>query len=142
MKKSKTQQIKTELIGITNSNYEKEKRKRKAAAYSAYCNAKYKRKVASTMIVTILICCFLLFEFYIAGKADTEVLEAEEKIRTETRTESAVLIGFDNGTGDMILQTEDGHQWKISDPPEVCYSITFDTKGTADIEDDEIIGLE
>ena len=57
-----------------------------------------------------------------------------------TRTEEGILVGMENGN--YILQTEDGHLWEISDAPEVFYKVTFDTNGTDDVKDDEIVGLE
>lgn len=139
----------TTLIGITNSHAETLKQQRKAM----HNLRKQKRKNVATIITTILVCGFFIVALYITGKNDMEVIRAENgELRTEvaestmkptqTRTMSAVLVDFDDETGDAILQTEDGELWAIIDPPEVCYEVTFDTKGTEDLEDDIIIKLK
>lgn len=137
----------TTLVGITNSHAESIKQQRKAKQYLKKC----KIKNIITIVTTILVCGYFIMALYITGKNDMEVIRAENgelrpEVTTEntinTRTMSAVLIDFDNENGDAIIQTEDGELWAIIDAPEVVYSVTFDTNGTIDIEDDEIIGLD
>ena len=128
--------IKLDLMALANAHTATQKQQRKAEVYSAHCNKV--RKIQSILKTIGGIVAFTLF-FLAAGfigKLDCEAKEAT------TRTVSAVLVDIDDETGGYILQTEDGHQWRIIDPPEVLYSVTFDTKGTVSVEDDEIIGLE
>ena len=131
--------IKLDLMALANAHTATQKQISKAELYSAHCNKV--RKIQSILKTIGGIVAFTLF-FLAAGFIGKLDCEAKESTETETRTVSAVLVDFDDETGGYILQTEDGHQWRISDPPEVLYEITFDTKGTVSVEDDEIIGLE
>lgn len=153
-------EIKTELVCIANEKTNETKRKAKAKEYSAYCNRKHRIKHSLKIATAVVGCGFLLGGLYIVGENDIATLKAEGKIKeevtktvaietetipateTETRTISAVLFDIDDSTGDYILQTEDGHLWGVQDAPEVVYSVTFDTKGTVSVDDDEIVGLE
>lgn len=129
--------IKLDLMALANAHTATQKQISKAEAYSARCNRVRKiQSVLKTIGGIIALAMFFLMAGFV-GKLDCE---AKESI--ETRTVSAVLVDIDDETGGYILQTEDGHQWRIIDPPEVLYEITFDTKGTVSVEDDEIIGLE
>lgn len=133
--------IDTTLMRLVNAHADSINQQRKAEAYSARCKRVTVIRNAISMIgVTI----GLVGVFIIGGIIDGDVSAAKEATVdvTETRTIEAVLIGFDDETGDAILQTEDGHLWGLCDAPEVVYSVTFDTKGTEDVTDDEIIGLD
>lgn len=70
-----------------------------------------------------------------------------EAAETETRTIEGILTESYSIAEDrlgMNLVTYDGNHWKIADFTSNFYTpceVTFDTKGTAEIEDDEIIQI-
>ena len=68
---------------------------------------------------------------------------------TDEKTVSAVATGKQyNATGDfcsMEFETEDGNKWLVDYavcPVNAKCKITFDTKGTKKVEDDEIVKIE
>lgn len=136
--------IDTTLMRITNAHTDRVNQQRKAEAYSARCKRNRRVSMVRNGISMVVITIAIIVVFFIGGIIDGEPVNAKEiTVNTmETRTIEAVLVGFDEETGDAILQTEDGHLWGLCDAPEVVYSVTFDTKGTEDVTDDEIIGLD
>ena len=89
------------------------------------------------MIVTIavILAIFLGYVFFIYN--------------TDERTVSAVATGKQyNANGDfcsMEFETEDGNKWLVdytACPVNANCKITFDTKGTKKVEDDEIVKIE
>lgn len=115
-----------------------ERRKANAEAYSQRC-----RRIE--LLKCGLLGIFIILAAGIVGRIECSTSNAnasvEAVIAENTRQEEAVLVGYDE-EGNMILRTKDGNEWIVNDPPEVWYSVTFDNKGTDDITDDEIIGLE
>ena len=92
--------------------------------------------IKKTIIITILfVTCFLLFFFWALGKA--------EKHKSTTRTITAKVINVENDN--TLLEDTTGNVWSIKDD---SYSkgaevvVTFNTKGTNSILDDEIIKIE
>lgn len=144
--------IKTETCALAQKRHDIYKRNAKAKAYS---RKQSNNKVIKVIGGVVLASLFLIGAGLI-GASDVETAKAEgnynngnyETESETTITEStqremeAVLVDIDE-QGRYILQTVDGNQWAIQDPPEVYYNITIDDNGTADnFEDDIIVGLE
>ena len=100
-----------------------------------------KHKLNALYTVLVIGACTVLFG--IAGRIDYKVNAAEEA--TSGKESNFVLkdaVSYDWGN---TIVTSDGNEWAVQDPPEFeegqRIKILFDTKGTADLEDDEIVDL-
>ena len=129
------------FANLANAHSALVKRNEKAKAYSEECKQKRKRKnnLYDWLVILVLILVNVgIFMICDAGhKANAKTEETEKTIITE----ESVLVDIDE-EGNYILQTPDGNQWKVQDPPEVYYELTFDTNGTDDRTDDVVIGLD
>ena len=92
------------------------------------------RKICCALVVTIFSMLFI-----VAG------LPEEEQYRV-VHAQAGLHKYIENG--DYMIQefiTQDGNKWEIDDcvcPIGAECKITFDTKGTEEIEDDEIVKVE
>lgn len=102
-----------------------------------------KRKRRRENILCSIVGIGLLSVFVLVGtiemRSEEEVAAKAEKVIT--REAEAVLLDIDD-EGNFVIETPDENLWEITDAPEVYYKVIFDTKGTEDVTDDEIIGLE
>ena len=65
-------------------------------------------------------------------------LSEEAKVATESEQDITYREGYLE-IGDLLVSTGDGSLWSIKDPAEIRVVVKFDTKGTEDVKDDEII---
>ena len=141
-----------DIINMVNNHAEQTKRINNARAYSRKCKRK---EILNTIGVIVFLVLFALC-LGIVGRDDYEsemwnqVDAAQIETETETeiivngniRTMESVLIGIDEETGEYIVQTPDGHEWRLADPPEVYYTLDIDNHGTpAYYKDDVVVGL-
>lgn len=141
--------IKTETAVLTQKNHDVYRRNCRAYAYSM----KRKQRAIMKGIFGVVLAIGFIAALGIVGKSDMETAKAEEQynskvveseteiVGSETRTMEAVLVGVDEN-GSHIIQTGDGNQWTIQDPPEVWYEVTIDSNGTEDVKDDVVVGLD
>lgn len=74
-------------------------------------------------------------------KINTVALSYAEEFRATTSTATGIEYNADFATSTFV--TADGHEWAICDELTVGteYLAVFDTMGTADLTDDEIIAM-
>ena len=129
--------IKTDMIDLVNNKNAKRKaletRENRAQAYSTKVQRKRKREIFSKVR------CFLLYAILLGGTF-TALATAYARDYGTDRKETAVLVDIEDGN--YILQTEDGHKWKIQDGEEIYFNVEFNNNGTDKVEDDEITGIE
>ena len=81
----------------------------------------------------------------VANATDTKINPVALEYATEYRTTTAEVTGIawypTHTTSNFV--TPDGNEWAVCDElnPESSYLVVFDTMGTADLTDDEIIAM-
>ena len=81
----------------------------------------------------------------VANKTETKINTVAMSYTTEYRTTTAEVTGiawYPTHTTSNFA-TPDGHEWAVCDElnPETSYLVVFDTMGTADLTDDEVIAM-
>lgn len=80
-----------------------------------------------------------------ATATETKINPVALSYATECRTTTAKVTGIawypTHTTSNFV--TSDGHEWAVCDElnPESSYLVVFDTMGTADLTDDEVIAM-
>ncbi len=80
-----------------------------------------------------------------ATATETKINPVALSYATEYRTTTAKVTGIawypTHTTSNFV--TSDGHEWAVCDElnPESSYLVVFDTMGTADLTDDEVIAM-
>lgn len=81
----------------------------------------------------------------VANTTETKINPVALSYATEYRTTTAEVTGIawypTNTTSNFV--TPDGNEWAVCDElnPESSYLVVFDTMGTADLTDDEVIAM-
>ncbi|WP_417406315.1 hypothetical protein [Hominenteromicrobium sp.] len=81
----------------------------------------------------------------VANATETKINPVALEYATEYRTTTAEVTGIawypTHTTSNFV--TPDGNEWAVCDElnPESSYLVVFDTMGTADLTDDEVIGM-
>lgn len=81
----------------------------------------------------------------VANATETKINPVALEYATEYRTTTAEVTGIawypTHTTSNFV--TPDGNEWAVCDElnPETSYLVVFDTMGTADLTDDEVIAM-
>ena len=81
----------------------------------------------------------------VSNATETKINPVALSYATEYRTTTAEVTGISwyptHTTSNFV--TSDGHEWAVCDElnPESSYLVVFDTMGTADLTDDEVIAM-
>lgn len=81
----------------------------------------------------------------VANTTETKINPVAQSYATEYRTTTAEVTGIawypTHTTSNFV--TPDGNEWAVCDElnPESSYLVVFDTMGTADLTDDEVIAM-